>query len=501
VSRGVRKRLAYIAAIFVFLVISVLLSIDYLVMPRLEDDLCLVSKDWKHEANCLGLLASARYADVKDVGVLTSPSLHVMRKKTKAKRIIVVGDSYVLGYPLANINDVWWRQLQLILLSRGYNNVEVIAIGSPMFGSTKGELCQVQKWAKLYEPDILIWGYNPNDAQEFDQSGRALVRDSHSRDTSTLEKYVLRTFRSTLPHIAETTLERWDRASAAAAGTYTTQLELEYLKGTNLEAFKQTLASVSKTLKDLDCPAFFMTLPAITSGAPEDGVGLSPQKYFDYLADYYKVRFSKVLPLFRQFGIKCFDITDSYISKLRAEPQFNFDNASMRLASTPADPHPGAFITHFYADAAAGILERDYPQTLGPKTAVIKRDLEICDWIPRTLEVTKFPDSRYVFYYPNSDQLSLSMPMRKPHVQLNFCAPTLVKTIHLAGSSLQSARIWLTAVDPKDGYDRKILYELKEKRGRDIVWTLPNEPWAEHVNTCKVYATLKGKDNRLMISF
>jgi len=499
--RDTRKRLEVIVAISFLIIAAALVVIDYFVFPYLEDSLRLVSKDWKREANCLQWVSNARQLDAKDVGVWMSPGLHFKQKKTKAKRIIVVGDSYVLGHPLANINDVWWRQLQLLLLRRGYNDVEVMAIGPLLFGNTRGELCQVQKWAKLYEPDILIWGYNPNDAQEFDESGRALIRDSHSRDSSVLEKYLLRTFRSTLPHIAETTLERLDRASAAAAGTYTPQMDLRYLKGTNLEAYKETLACVSKTLKDLSCPAFMMTLPAITNGAPEDSVGMCPQKYFDYLADYYKVRFSQVLPLFRHFGIKCFDITDSYISALRIEPQFNVDNASMRLACTPADSHPGCFITHFYASAAADILEKNFPQVLGPKTAVIKPDLEICDWVPSTLEVSKFSDSKYLFYYPTGGQLCLNLPMRKRHVQLNFSAPAQVKTIHLAGIDLRSAHIWLTAVDPKDGYDRKILHDLKERRGYDIVWTLPNEPWTEHINTCKISADLKGKDNRLIIKF
>lgn len=500
-AKDTRKRLESIAAISFLVIAAALVVIDYFVFPRLEDNLRLVSKDWKREDNFLQRVSNARPLDPKDVGVWMSPGLHFNRGKTKAKRIIVVGDSYVFGHPLANINDAWWRQFQLLLLSRGYNDVEVMAICPHLFGNTRSELCLVQKWAKLYKPDILIWGYNPNDAQEFDEFGRALIRNSRSRDSSVLEKYVLRIYRSVLPHIAETTLERLDRASAIQAGTFPTQVELKYLKGTNLEAYKKTLASVSTTLKELGCPAFMMTLPAITNGAPEDSVGMFPQKYYDYLADYYRVRFSQVLPLFRHFGIQCFDITDAYIRALRNEPQFSVDNASMLLACNPADSHPGCFITHFYAKEAADILEKQFPQVLGPKSAVIKPKLEICDWVPGALEVSKVSDFKYLFYYPTSDQLCLNMPVRKRHVQLNFSAPTQVKTIHLAGMALRSAHIWLTAVDPKDGYDRKILHDLKEKRGYDVVWKLPNEPWTEHISTCKISADLKGKDNRLVIAF
>lgn len=410
---------------------------------------------------------------------------------------MVIGDSYVSGHPLANINEVWWRQLQFVLASRGYNDVEVIGVCSYP-GNTKFQLFEVQQSVKLFKPDILIWGYNPNDSQEFGKDGMSIIEQGKSKESSLGGKFLKRTFRTLLPNIAETVLERLDRQSAVLD---TRQMELKYFEGENRKLYRETLAQVGKTFKDLKIPAFMITLPAITSGAPEDDVGRAPEEYFNYLARYYKIRFDLVFPMFREFGIKSFDITDSYIKALRSDSHFLVDNASMRLASTPADAHPGAFITHFYATQAADILEHEYAQTLGPKTTKIQPELRICDWVPYTLQVSKFADSQFLFYYPKEHEIHLEMPLRKPHVQFNFEAPIQVKTIRLSGGSLREAHIWLTAVDPVDGYDRHILHDLKEKHGYDITWELPNEPWTAHVNTCKISAKLKGSDNRLILKF
>lgn len=94
------------------------------------------------------------------------------------------------------------------------------------------------------------------------------------------------------------------------------------------------------------------------------------------------------------------------------------------------------------------------------------------------------------------------MPLRKPHIQMNFDMPVPLKKIKLAGQGLKKAQIWLTAVDPRDSYDRHVLHDLQEKRGHEVEWSIPGDSWAEHINTCKISAEIKnGMDTRLLISF
>ena len=47
----------------------------------------------------------------------------------KSHRIVVIADSFSWGDGLANINDVWWRQIERELERRGYTDVEVLALG------------------------------------------------------------------------------------------------------------------------------------------------------------------------------------------------------------------------------------------------------------------------------------------------------------------------------------------------------------------------------------
>ena len=46
------------------------------------------------------------------------------------KRILIIGDSYLEGDGYDNINNTWWKQLQIKLYQKGYKNVAIYAVGS-----------------------------------------------------------------------------------------------------------------------------------------------------------------------------------------------------------------------------------------------------------------------------------------------------------------------------------------------------------------------------------
>ncbi len=63
------------------------------------------------------------------------------------------------------MNDIWWRQLAREVDRRGYKDVEIIAAGMQGI-NTRIELDVAKKVIPKFKPDLVIWGYIPNDADE-----------------------------------------------------------------------------------------------------------------------------------------------------------------------------------------------------------------------------------------------------------------------------------------------------------------------------------------------
>lgn len=62
-------------------------------------------------------------------------------KSGEKKKIMIIGDSYVEGDGYSNLNQIWWRQLELELHNRGYYDVEICGVGTDG-ASTQDEM----KW-------------------------------------------------------------------------------------------------------------------------------------------------------------------------------------------------------------------------------------------------------------------------------------------------------------------------------------------------------------------
>jgi lysophospholipase L1-like esterase len=501
-----RKNFVTLVLLIVVSFVAILVAVDCIAVPYLEDKQLVVSKAWKEDTFKRCMMSNERLTSPPGLGVFRSKNIEFPEKKTKLKRLLVVGDSYVIGFGLSNINNVWWRQLQRELIRRGYNDVEVVGLHSFTLGNTASQLDQVERWASKYHADAIIWGYQPSDAEEL-QGPRYFIERLSPKKESAAAKVVKRTMRSLIPNISQVLLSLEDRHYAAnaigspAIGYEDSKRDLLLYEGENFRHFNGTLERMHKFADRTKIPLFIVTLPTQTAELPEAHIGKKSQQLFNEIEAYYKTRFALASKAYQSNGLKFFDLTDAYLNAIRKDPQFAGETAAIRLATTPPDPHPCSFTTHLYAVEVADILEKNYPQCIGPTSQVKEPELKINDCMPPSLGAFKIAPRSYILAFPTNDHFQLSMPIRKPYVQLNFEMPGQIKTIKLTGPWLRKATIWLTAVDPKDGYDRELLHQLPEKKGSQLAWDLPKEPWTSQINTLRISAEIKGADNRLNITF
>lgn len=259
---------------------------------------------------------------------------------------------------------------------------------------------------------------------------------------------------------------------------------------------------MSDLMKRWNLPCYVITLPCVAGFHPELDVSIGHREFVPYVHNYYKERYDTIAPYFQKARLEFVNLLEPYIAMLWAEPKLKNGSNSALLSATPADGHPGGLVTHFYASQVVDLLERKCPSVLGRKSEVVEKyPININDWMPPSTNVYKVSDSSYIFMVPSFAVNQLYMPVRQPHVQINFEMPADLTKIRLSGPGLKKSTIWLSSVDPKDGYDSRVLHPLGTLKGHDVTWQLPNEAWARSVNTIKVSAEVKGPDRRVAISF
>jgi len=500
-----RKKILFALASLSLLALG-LLFIDRIVIPQLEDKRILVSRGWKEETWKVAQMSYQRWKHPPNTFILQSDGIPVSERKSKAKRILIAGDSFAAGYGLVNINDVWWRALQRELISRGYNDVEVIGVCGGHQGATAGILNEVERVIDRYQPDALIFGYVSDDADEL-KDGHYIVPHLMPFEPDGVSKVAIRIARSIFPNLTEIATS-WqqklenERRSGPVHGYDHNQRELEFLKGSNLAQYQTTLARMSEVIKKAKIPSFVVTLPCSAGFFPEFDSNRPAKEYIEAVQAYYKQRYDGISPSFRNAHIRFVDLLEPYIELLKTDPHLKGNDMVHVICATPVDGHPSGFVTHFYASKVADLLENEYPLVLGKKGKVEQNfQLKVNDWMPPSINAYRLAERKYIFTFPKNPLNQLSMPIRKAHVQLNFEMPSEVRTIKLQGASLKSSTIWITSVDREDGYDRRVLHKLNSKKGSFLIWQLPDEPWTRSVNTVKIAPELKGSDYRLAITF
>ncbi len=486
-------------AISMALFLGGLVAIETQFLPRLETENRIISPDWVRENRIIDQnnysknLARGQVNQKPADGnwLWRSTGFPVTEQATKSRRILVIGDSYVWGDGYANMNDLWWRQLQRELTRRGYNQVEVIAAGLNG-ASTRNQLEQARQLVPVYKPDLLIWGYVANDPDEWVNGKRVvkrivenmppdralwLLNELASRDILPRLSYQLKKARE--GKIIE-------RMSGEEHGYYLSEWTMKLLEGENFELYKNTIKELGRFQAESGIPGFMIALP----NNPDE--------------QHFSVRYDKIRPLMQSANLEFYDILNDYVAwsaTLIDGEKFVELGRDHRWGINPADGHPGTSSTYFYAVKAADFLEAHYPEVLHHQGEINQRsNIHINDWVPYNLNPMETAQGVFTFKYPESQEYMLRMPVGRPFVQLNLELPAEIREIRLAGSGLKQATLDITAVNSELGFDDHTIYSLETKKGASLVWNLAGHEGANSVNTIRLSASFETNNRQLTLT-
>lgn len=491
----------------IFLIGGIFLTLDRFIIPFMEDQGKLESHLWAYENHRLNHFIYLRNKGDKVDPVWRSAGMPVEPARRKAKRILVMGDSFVWGDGYANANTIWWRQLQEELTDRGYEDVEVIAAGL-CGASTHTQLNWLKRLLPEYRPDLVILGYVTNDPEETDEKGKQYVKMLPKEFTRTspvvsLIKPIAPNLAGQLAQIHKVNRQRlingkFNRYEYA-------DWELKVLEGPNFEAYKKTVGELSLLLKEAGVPAFVMGLPAGFQNKTAENTEISSSdRFFESVRRYHVERYGPVKPVFRRAGLPFVDITDGFIETARRDAALNSSDSALRLGINPGNGHPGAFATHFYAVSAADVIERDFPQCLPARVSASPTKTSgssplINDWVPPHMGLIKTGHNEFVFVYPSDTKdETLFMPIRKRHVQLNLARPVEAEAISLYGDNLKSADVFATFHNRNTGYDDGSVTKIGSAKGRQLTLSMPQSQ--RLLSTIKLSAKFNGPDRRLKLT-
>lgn len=396
---------------------------------------------------------------------------HPYRPKSTAKRILVMGDSFVWGDGNVNMNEIWWRQLQWELNRRGYWDVDVVGSGS-YGGSTEAEFHALRD-ADLIEKsgaDLVIVGYVTNDPILTTNPIRQLSGEPLEKLRNAYRSiFVDRVVSFFFPNIGEVLQDRivnkkfYKRTAGPNVAFPYSIWRLKLLHSENLRLYKELLVKFGEFIRAKDTPLFFMTLP----NTP--------------LKEQYSVCYKPLIPLFENAEIPFHNILKDFLRKYPGviDPHPWFVN--------PANGHPGPISTHFYAQRAADIIEQEYSEALGDKSPVPRVvEPRINDWVPYNLMVDHVGGGQWTVRFPTNEMLPLYMPLKQPHVMLSFEYPISATQITLSGNLLSGADLHLEAINNEKGFNTGELHPLGTRTGAALTWECGEEPFTRHMTALRI---------------
>lgn len=463
--------------------------LDHWVLARLERQGMVASEGWKrhnrivitnHERADRHLAVSVPKGSISN-GVRAWLGHPVTRERSKAHRILVMGDSFVWDSPYLSLNHMWWRQLQIELIRRGYHDVEVIAAGRSGM-STHDELELARQVVPEFRPDLILWGFVTNDPDE-----RLVKQINTSQLANPIPGRVQAVLRQVTPRLLDLfTARRNEKLATMYLGPKYGYAYGDWLQrihsGENFEAYQRTVRDVAQFLQETKTPGLMVTLPE----AP--------------LNERFAFSYDKVIPVWRDAGIPVQDNLPPFVT---AYPLAEATGPNALLwGINPADGHPGPRSTAFLAQQTANRLEQDYSQFLGPKSSRVL-PIQINDWLPYDLDVQRVDRdeqaSSFELTYPVSDELLPSMPLEIPTIMLALEQPQLLQEIDLTGSGLKSAQAWLSTCDPVGHYDTAEWQDLGLQQGDTVKWTVPPELSRRNAAVILIRGNVSPADRRLKL--
>lgn len=468
------------AGVFLLCIMGAMAALEYVILPSLYSRKIVASDAWVQENFKIN---GNNFAKIKATpeGVWQSQGFRVSVAGNRAKRILVIGDSFVWGDGYANLNDLWWRRLERELHRRGYLDVEVIAAGFRRY-ATRNELEMVRRVVPVYKPDLAIWGYVTNDPDEGILIEREARHDPlyafwRERDPAMSGLEALRRSKVCLTLCSQLQRRRLDKLSASredeAPNVYPyDEWELRLLEGENFARYRRAVADVAAFHKETGLPYFFMSLPRV----PDRG--------------YYAARLGPIASLFAEHGIPWRDIAPEFAEGREGTRPL------LAWGILPSNSHPGLACTQFFAEKAADIIEKEFPQALPARQAapLPPPALLVNDWFPCDMPVRQ-EGAEVTITYPTDPERFLVMPHGDPHVLLAFEEAVPIRSIRMHGAGLRFARIAVVWDDPASLREDR----LEARSGAEAIWTLPEFPFA--VNALRISAEFSSHDRGIVVEF
>lgn len=390
------------------------------------------------------------------------------------QRLLVIGDSFIWGDGLTNINMIWWRQLQWELERRGYHSVDVIAAGLNG-ASTQDQLRWLREDLLNGEADnasAIIFGYVTNDPSMAGDDGKMLVPQLNPGaiigDGVESRRVELPLLEKLFPNLAfqlsaRMTDKRALRDFDASQGYPYNLWELQILQGENFARYEAMLKDLNIKLNELAVPAFFVTTP----NTP--------------VREYFEPRYKPVLAAFARAGITIHDLFPDLVRS------FANESGALILAANPANGHPGPRMTHYYAVKTADILERDFPAVLGERTDQLPAYVpQINDWLPADVQPRKVAADRWEIDIPEISFRPLNLPLEVPHIALNFERPVRISNLRLQGPENTHYALWLKVLDSDRGFEIPDYVPMGEADGASAVFTLPAHLAASRITSLRL---------------
>ena len=480
-----RFALIYFGWTLLVLLVAALI-LDRAVLPYLENNGSLSCEAWLRQNETLyRLMGERNRASFKDP-VFCTDGVNFTPKCPKEKRILVLGDSFVWGHGVANLNYLWWRQLELELKGRGFHDVEVMGAG--MCGaSTHTEINWAPALAEKFHPDLILWSYVNNDPIETDEKGNVMIRlqtvdmDTHIVGFAAL---VYPFFPNLVYHLVDLRQTRVQVLKSNSANGYNFHdFDLAILQGANFEKYKQTIKRVSEFIKESKIPSIFVMMVS------PDTAELLPQ-------------LTPVEELFRQNKIEYLDFLLPMVEWYKRRFGKLSGNPAFVLGVCPVDPHPGPIATHYYAVQTADYLEKKYLSCLGPRTTTENKSsantIVLNDWIPGTMNLRKVEQNTFSLVFPDLKKDQITMPIRRPFVQVSLEEPARIKEIQLSGDELSSGAVALGLEDRRlHEYQLANMPDLGFKSGSKLSFVIPTR--AFEIADIKISANFSGKNRKMLL--
>lgn len=425
--------------------LAAVLIMEFLLLPQTENAGLTVGARWREEnkklfqMNCLRNFASGENA-------IWQSALHFPQKQAGHPRILVVGDSFVWGDGYANANDLWWRLLERQLHRMGYKQAEVCAVG--LCGLTmRNAIPAAEKAIDELKPDIIVWSYIPNNANE---------QLSERPQANRLEQ-VTRHFRFFIPQICSFIISKITGPAEELLSLYSEapknsiEWEKRLLTGANFDRLKKTMCKLADLFTAYDKPSVVVLLPTI----PING--------------YNEECFEPIKTFLSLMNVDCLDLSGGYLAWVQKEMS-SFTDIKRGLTGrrflwiNPANTHPSTALGQYYSVLVAERLTQAYPQffvaSVSRRTARTYAEtgksypprngpVVINDCMPPCL-ITKLKKTKlgYQLNIPKNEH-QLFMPLGKPFVQLNLKEPLRISEIELRGKYLSSAHLFCTMAKTK----------------------------------------------------